>query len=377
MDAISRDLAAARVRNVLLGPVLAPDPVAVVDRLLCVQAQEHAFSRWSVAQRTEQPNEAAVLAAIASGAIVRTHILRPTWHYVRGEDLRWLQALTGPRVRGLSAGWYRNHGVDDDFFRATRQVIEAELVGGRCKTRDELRQALGGAGIDVTGQRITVALFDLELRAVICSGPVNGRHHTYGLVDELLQPAPTLAGDEATARLVQRYLAGHGPAQLKDLGWWSTLTLKQLQRGAADLGAAIAATTVNGAEYLWLADQGPVARGPEQPGRSFSLLQVFDELFVGYSPSRTLVDVDGEYGSILPIGFSKMMHVVLEGDRLVGRWRSDRLRLPDGAKGLEISVALNRPLSRADRRSLQRAAAAYGAFVGMAATVKVRDDNTR
>ena len=128
----SRALAAARVDNVLLGAGVAPDPLSVVDRLLCVQAQEHAFSRWSVAQRTQRPDEAAVLAAMADGDIVRTHILRPTWHYVRGDDLRWLQALTGPRVRSLSAGWYRNHGADDAFFLATRKVVEAELADGRC-----------------------------------------------------------------------------------------------------------------------------------------------------------------------------------------------------------------------------------------------------
>ena len=376
-DPFAGDLAAARVHNVLLGAEAAPDPLAVLDRLLCVQAQEHAFSRWSVAQRTEQPDEAAVLAAIATGDVVRTHILRPTWHYVRGEDLRWLQALTGPRVRSLSAGWYRNHGADDDFFLATRKVIEAELSGGHCRTRDELKQALSAASIDVSGQRMVAALFDLELQAVICSGPVRGRHHTYGLVDELLPPSPTHAHDEAVALLVRRYLRGHGPALLKDLRWWSTLTLKQLQRGVADLGAAIASATVGGAEYLWLAET-PVTGETGQLGRQFSLLQVFDELFVGYSESRDLVDPDGEFGSVLPIGFSKMMHVILEGDRLAGRWRSDTRRgATRGATTLEITVELSRPLSAADRQALERAAGAYGAFVGMEAAVAVRDASTR
>ena len=371
-------LAAARVANVLLGAVAAPDPLSVVDRLLCVQAQEHAFSRWSVAQRTQRPDEAAVLAAMADGDIVRTHILRPTWHYVRGDDLRWLQALTGPRVRSLSAAWYRNHGADDAFFLATRKVVEAELADGRCRTRDELRRAFVAAGIDVSGQRIAAALFDLELQAVICSGPVRDRHHTYTLVDELLKPSPALAHDEGVALLVGRYLQGHGPALLKDLRWWSTLTLKDLRRGVEDLGAAVASATIGGAEYLWLADQQHSGGDSGQDAREFRLLQVFDELFVGYSESRGLVDPDGEFGSVLPLGFSKMMHVVLEGDRLAGRWRSDKRRgATRGSHALEITVELTRPLSPTDVRALERAAAAYGAFVGMETATVVHDVNTR
>lgn len=383
----STALAAARVRNVLLGSLAVADPVEVVDRLLAVQAQEHAFSRWSLGQRTERPDEAAVLAAIARNDIVRTHILRPTWHYVRGADLRWLQALTGPRVRSLSAGWYRNHGVDDDFFLATRKVIEAELTGGLCRTRDELKQALAAAGIDVSGQRMAAALFDLELTAVICSGPVRGRHHTYGLVDELVPPSPTRATDEATALLVKRYLTGHGPALLKDLRWWSTLTLKQLQNAVEDLGDAVQSVAVGGDEYLWLAGTVPApaqsgAGGKtgrrEGVGQQFRLLQVFDELFVGYSESRGLVDPDGEFGSVLPLGFTKMMHVVLEGDRLAGRWRTDKRRSEASrASGLEVTLELNRPLSTADRRAIDAAVEAYGAFVGAEARAVVRDPSTR
>ncbi|HET8984915.1 MAG TPA: winged helix DNA-binding domain-containing protein [Trueperaceae bacterium] len=381
MEPSSTDLASARVRNVLLGALSATDPVSVVDRLLAVQAQEHAFSRWSVGQRVKRPDEAAVLAAIARNDIVRTHILRPTWHYVRGEDLRWLQGLTGHRVRSLNAGWYRNHGVDDDFFLATRTVVEAELTGGRCRTRDELKLALTEAGIDVTGQRITVALFDLELHTVICSGPVRGRHHTYGLVDELLPPSPTLATDGATARLVQRYLTGHGPALLKDLRWWSTLTLKQLQGAVEDLGDAVQSARVGGEEYLWLADEEPttVASGAsDSTHQQFRLLQVFDELFVGYSESRGLVDPDGEFGSVLPMGFTKMMHVVLEGDRLAGRWRTDKRRMePSGAQGLEVTLEMNRPMSAGDVRGIELAVEAYGAFVGVEARAVVLDPSTR
>src|SRR5690606_11246666 len=188
----TRNLAQARCEAMGLGASRFDSVAEVVGGLLAVQAQEVEFSRWSVAQRLVSPSDSAVVAALGSGQIVRTHVLRPTWHYVRGEDLRWLQALTGPLVRRMSAGWYRNHGVDDEFLGATREQFVSSLQGGRAKTRNELRNELTAAGHDVSGQRLTAALIDAELRAVICSGPMAGKHHTYALVDERLPAAPVL-----------------------------------------------------------------------------------------------------------------------------------------------------------------------------------------
>ncbi|HZJ10591.1 MAG TPA: winged helix DNA-binding domain-containing protein, partial [Trueperaceae bacterium] len=327
-----RTLARSRCKRLGLTRERFSTVVDVVDGLLAVQAQEHAFSRWSLAQRLASASQAAVYDALASGAIVRTHVLRPTWHYVRGEDLRWLQALTGEIVRRASAGWYRNHGVDETFLASSRAVLERALEGGRAKTRNALRGELTAAGLDVKGQRLAAVLIDAELRALLCSGPVEGTQHTYALVEERLSRAAPLSQGEATVELVRRYLAGHGPATFKDLRWWSSLTLKRLRVAVEELGDEVAREVVDGTEYLWLAhDRVP----DESPGDApqFQLLQVFDELFVGYRESRGLVDPDGEFGAILPIGFSRLMHVVLEGDRSAGRWRSDRR-----GKSLEITV---------------------------------------
>lgn len=228
---------------------------------------------------------------------------------------------------------------------------------------------------------MTAALIDAELRAQICSGPMAGKHHTYALVDERLPPAPVLGEEEAVARLVRRYLAGHAPASLKDLRWWSTLTLKRLRAGVESLGDEVLSETVDGVEYFYLAQaQGAAQKlGPatatvelrdEPSGPCFELLQVFDELFVGYSETRDLIDPDGEYGSVLPIGFSKLMHVVLEGERLVGRWRRDKRAAKDGG-GQVLGIQPTRPMAAADLAALERAAARYGDFVGLETTVDI------
>lgn len=371
MEERRAELAEERVRNSLLAERAAADPVAAVRAMLAVQAQEHAFSRWSVGQRLAgEVGEQAVRRAIDEGRIVRTHCLRPTWHYVAAEDLRWLQDLTAQRVLAASAGWFRNHGVDEAFLGRTREALARLLQGGRHLTRDELRELLTAEGLDVSGQRLIVALFDAELRCVVCSGPLAGSHHTYALVDERVPPTPRLEPEEATARLVARYLAGHGPATLKDLRWWSNLTLKQLRAAVEDLGDAVAREVVGGVEYLRLASEPApgvdgLVRVAEAP--RFQLLQVFDELFVGYSETRGLLDPDGEYGAVLSIAWGELTHVVVEGDRIAGRWRHDRR-----GKAVEVTVELARPLSRDDREALAEAAGRYGSFFGAEVRLTLR-----
>lgn len=365
------ELAAERVRNVLLAERLATGPVAAVRALLAVQSQEHAFSRWTLGQRLAgRPVEEDVRRAVDDGLVVRTHVLRPTWHYVLAEDLRWLQDLTAERVLRASAGWFRNHGVDDAFLGRAREALHRALEGGRHSTREELRGALAAEGLDVSGQRMTIVMFDAEMRGLVCSGPLAGPHHTYALVEERVPPTPRLEPEEATARLLTRYLAGHGPATLKDLRWWCGLTLTQLRAAAEDLGDALEREVVGGVEYLRLAgDPGPsdpsLVTVPAAP--RFQLLQVFDELFVGYSETRRLLDPDGEFGAVLETGFGELAHVVVEGDRLAGRWRQDRR-----GKAVELTVQLTRPVSREDREALEEAAARYGAFLGKETSVTVR-----
>jgi hypothetical protein len=81
------EIAYRRLHNQgLSGPPLA-DPVAVVRHLGAVQAQEYAIAKWSVGQRTAGVHDHDVQAAIDSGALIRTHALRPTWHFVAAEDV--------------------------------------------------------------------------------------------------------------------------------------------------------------------------------------------------------------------------------------------------------------------------------------------------
>ena len=138
------------VRQRLWGPPLS-GPSEVVRAFGAVQAQEFLQAKWGLSQRSSSPPEAviedpAIDAAFAEGSILRTHILRPTWHFVHRDDLRWMLRLSAPRVHQQSAPYYRQFGLDDAVVRSSQEVLRAELTGGRQRTRKELAASLAGAG---------------------------------------------------------------------------------------------------------------------------------------------------------------------------------------------------------------------------------------
>jgi Winged helix DNA-binding domain len=127
-------------------------PAEVVHWLGAAQSQDYAGAKWSLGMRME-PNaatvsDAAVEQAFDAGAILRTHVLRPTWHFVAPTDIRWLLALTAPRVHLLNGLYYRRVGLDDDLYACAAAVLAQALAGGVYLTRDELRQALNAAHIN-------------------------------------------------------------------------------------------------------------------------------------------------------------------------------------------------------------------------------------
>ena len=86
----------------------------VVGSLLAVQAENPGQAAWAVASRTQNPDQAELAALLDDGTVLRTHVLRPTWHFVLAEDAGWLLDLTGPRLQRVTGQQLRNaHGLDE------------------------------------------------------------------------------------------------------------------------------------------------------------------------------------------------------------------------------------------------------------------------
>jgi hypothetical protein len=335
-------------------------PADVVRHHLAMQAQDYAPAKWSIGQRAEGLVDADVDRAVADGSIVRTHVLRPTWHFVAREDLRWLMALSGPRVQRGNAGRHRQLGLDAKTLDRAERAIVRTLDGGERRTRDELAEVLDRSRIDREGQRMPYILMHLELEAVIGSGGLDGKRQTYALLDGRVPASPSMDRDEAVIELVRRYLGSHGPASVKDMSWWSGLTMTDLRRALGDLGDEVRSEEMGDLTLWSLAstDAPPAARGAQ-------LLQTYDELVVGYTESRFLGDPSGEVARNAWTERSFPTGLLLLGDRVGGHWRRtiERVRV-------RIEVHLYGEPSRATTRAVEAVAEEFGRFVELPAAVE-------
>ena len=280
------DLVGQRLLNQHLAGAPLAGPAEVVRHLGAVQSQDFPGALWAIAQRCGNPAQSEVAAALTSGAIIRTHVLRPTWHFVAPEDLRWMLALTGPRVMSGSAGRHRELELDAEVFSRSRRALERTLAGGVAATRAEVAAALETAGIAIDGQRLVHILLHAEMGGVICSGPLVGKKQTHVLVEEWVAAAPVLAPDEAAVELAVRYFSSHGPALVSDFTWWSSLTVAQARRAIDGAAQRLVSVDVGG-RTMWTSPTTPAGRVASPLVR---LLPNFDEYVVAYRDRTDFYD---------------------------------------------------------------------------------------
>jgi hypothetical protein len=353
------DIAHWRMHNLLLSGEPLDSPEDVVRWLVAVQSQDYGPAKWSVGMRVHGASDGALDQAMAEGAILRTHVLRPTWHFVAPEDIRWMLELTGPRVQVANGHPYRLYELDGDTLARSNELLVDALVGGNQRMRKELGAMLETAGISTAGQRLPYILMNAELNGLICSGALKGKQQTYALLDERAPRARRLEPDEALAELTLRYFTSHGPATERDFQAWSSLTLADIRRGLAMVASRLENADINGLPY-WFAEPFPNVE-PVSP--TAHLLQGYDEYFMGYRESRHVVDLAG-FTDSLPNGRSIFNGVVVLDGQIAGHWKRAFKR-----REVVFDVALYRPLDDAQRGALEAAAGRQGEFLGLDARV--------
>jgi hypothetical protein len=355
------DVAVRRLHSLRLEGARFEAPEDAVRWLGAVQSQDYGPAKWSLGERTAGADDAAIDRAFAEGTILRTHVLRPTWHFVLPADIRWMLELTAPRVHALNAYYYRQLGLDDEVLARSTALLAGALRGGNRLTRKQLTAVLQGAGLATEGFRLGYMLMNAELQGVICSGPLEGRQHTYALLDERAPQDAGLTRDEALAELTLRYFTSHGPATAKDFRWWSSLTAADVGAGLELVAPRLQHETVDGLSY-WSAASPP----PQTSAPTVHLLQGYDEYVVGYSESKWVLDAAG-IARALAQARAVFNGVVILDSQVAGQWKRTLKRT-----SVVIEAALYRPLDDHQAQALAAAAAAHGAFLGLPATVVTR-----
>lgn len=331
----------------------------VVKTLGAVQAQDYVGARWALALRMKKPTDAAIESAMTRGEFIRTHVLRPTWHLVTPADLRWMMALTGPRVSQTMKTYNTTMGLTPAMFRRSHDAIARALQGGRQLTRQELAAEIRGAGVQVKSvQHLAHLMMQAELDLVVCSGALRGKQFTYALVDERVPAAPPLDRDEALLRLARLYFTSRSPATLQDFSWWSGLRMDDAKR-AAEL-VKLKKVSVAGRDYLTAGEKR--ARRPRAPVAH--LLPNYDEYFIGHRDRSAIGERLRESASRLPEG-SVFWNVIALDGQLVGGWKRVVTR-----KGIALDLRLVVRLKPNERKAIARAAEAYGEFLGPGASVR-------
>lgn len=349
----SADIARQRLFNQRISSQPLPTATDVVSWMGAMQAQDFMGALWAVGSRMGARTEAEVEAAFASGAILRTHIMRPTWHFVAPADIRWLQMLTAPRVHAINSTYLRQQELDSSLVTRCIDVMMRALEGGKQLTRAELGAALVQGGIEIDSFRLGFVISVAELDAILVSGGRRGKQFTYALLDECAPQGVTLTRDAALAELTLRYLRSHGWATERDFAWWSGLTLTDVRAGLRSVRTQLVSESVDGQTY-WMTVDAPRV-GDSATG--LHLLMGFDEYLIGYT-DRSAALREQHY-SAWAGNNAVFSATIVDDGQVIGTWKRTLK-----SKTVQIEVSPFAPLTMEQESAFAAQVADYARFVG-------------
>jgi hypothetical protein len=362
-----QDISKLRLQNQhLLGEKL-QTPHEIVSVLGAVQSQDYFGAKWSLAQRLQTVTDLSLDEAFNKGEILRTHVMRPTWHFVAPEDIRWMLELTSPRVKKFMASYNRKLELDDKLFAKSSAAIVKILKEKQYATRQQLKSELTNVGIKTDVQRLAHIVSWAELDAIICSGPRIGKQFTYALLEDRAPRHKTAPGfakskkfdrDEALATLTKRYFVSHGPAQIKDFAWWSGMTVKDAEEGLSMVKSELSEEIIDGKTY-WFDRQKTVTK---QKSQAF-LLSIYDEYTIAYK-DRSALGGQRYVEKLISMGNALTAVIIFDG-KIIGTWKRVIKK-----SSVEINLSPFEKLNKNEHEALQVEAHKYGKFLDLPVTIK-------
>lgn len=336
-------------------------PEEVLNWMGALQAQDYFGAKWSLGVRMRAATDSAIDQAFNDGSILRTHLLRPTWHFVTPKDIRWLLALTAPQVHKINSYMVRNVELNDSIFKRSDAILAKALAGGNQLTREELKGVLEGAGIAAdNGVRVSYLLMHAELNGIICSGPRRGKQFTYALLDERAPQTGVFTREEALAKLAHRYFMSRGPATVQDFAKWSSLTLIDARNGLEAIKDGLEHETAGKQTYWFLRPRAPIMT--DSP--TAYLLSVYDEYISSYKNRSAMA------GEALTKQFSAMgnalQYVIIIDGQYVGTWERT---LKKDAVIIQINPLIK--LGKEENQAIVDAARRYGDFLKLPIVLEI------
>jgi hypothetical protein len=250
----------------------------LVSWLGALQAQDYNMVKWALGVRLENSTENIINNEIDAGNIIRTHLLRPTWHIVSSDDINWMLELTAPQISSILKLREKRLGLTETIIKKCRLIFEKSLRDGNHKTREELIPELLNANIRVDDNRASHIFLRAEIDGLLCSGRQKGGKPTCAILSEWVPVKKHIYRDEALKELALRYFSSRGPATIRDFSWWSGLTLTKSRLAMEFNKPNMVSDTIENITY-WFID----SPNPEKAVKNdLHLLPAYDEFLISY-----------------------------------------------------------------------------------------------
>ena len=315
----------------LLNPLFC-QPKELVSWLGAMQAQNYSMVKWAVGMRLKSATIQTVEEALRKGEILRTHVMRPTWHLVAAEDIRWMLKLSARRIKSANDSFAKGYDLEitDELYAKSYNLLEKILCGNKSLTKQEIAEHFCCSGIlvEADNHRMTRFMVRAEQEGIVCSGEDKGGKYTYALLEERVPPVPEITKYEALARLARSYFRSHAPAVLQDFIWWSGLPVSEAKQAIYLIESELMAEQWNG--QTWYVHEACRTRG-KVSGR-LHLLPSYDEYLLGYK-DRTDVLPKEHY----PKAFTNnglFYPVILHEGQVIGNWSKSAKK---GSASIECS----------------------------------------
>ena len=315
----------------LLNPLFC-QPKELVSWLGAMQAQNYSMVKWAMGTRLKSATIQTVEEALRKGEILRTHVMRPTWHLVAAEDIRWMLKLSARRIKSANDSFAKGYDLEitDELYAKSYNLLEKILCGNKSLTKQEIAEHFCCSGIlvEADNHRMTRFMVRAEQEGIVCSGEDKGGKYTYALLEERVPPVPEITKDEALARLARSYFRSHAPAVLQDFIWWSGLPVSEAKQAIYLIESELTAEQWNG--QTWYVHEACRTRG-KVSGR-LHLLPSYDEYLLGYK-DRTDVLPKEHY----PKAFTNnglFYPVILHEGQVIGNWSKSAKK---GSASIECS----------------------------------------
>lgn len=324
----------------------------VVSWMGAMQAQDFEMAKWAIGVRSPGSTDKLVEDSINKGEIIRTHLMRPTWHFVAAEDIYWMLGLTASRLKALLRTRHNALGLSDSILTKSFNLLEKALSNGSFLTREELAEEFKKEKINTDNYKLWHILARAEFEGIVCSGPVKNSKITYALLPERVPDKKVLIRTESVIKLAKRYFTSHCPATLHDFVWWSGLPVTEARHALEEIGPDFSSETI-GSEKYWFTNS---SRESDFKKTSVHLLPAFDEFLISYKDRTASLLLTDNKKTISNNGIFRPL-VIVNG-QITGLWN----RTIKNNK-LIVTIDLFHPMNKTNNKILEKKISMFGQFL--------------